>query len=157
MWKIFSSFALLLLLAACSTSLPEEHHKVFPFPEKHVYVELPTGPDANRPYETLGWVRTKVHYPTMEQDPNNLGLCRNYYNKGAAQLLKEAKKVGGEAVVQIRSVVMMMDRTVQEYPTPECSDDGAEGEILLKGIAIKFKKIEKIDPTKPISRPTSAP
>ena len=140
---------LILVLSGCASSLPEEKHKTFTFPEMGAFVELPTGKYEKRPFETLGWVRTKVNYPTMEQDPNNTKLCKNYYNKGVAQLLNEAKKAGGEAVIQIRSVVMLMDHSVQEYATPECYDDGAEGELLLRGVAIKYKKIPPKPPTAP--------
>jgi uncharacterized protein YbjQ (UPF0145 family) len=79
----------------------------------------------------------------MEQDTYSEGLCRNYYNKAAYLLLKEAKKVGADAVIQVRSVVFMLDGKMSEFSTPECSDDGAEGEILLRGIAIKYKPLEE--------------
>ena len=82
----------------------------------------------------------------MEQNPNDTRLCKNYYNKAARALLKEAKKVGADAVIKVRSIVMTMDTKVQEFPTPECSDDGAEAEILLRGIAIRFKRLDEKKP-----------
>jgi hypothetical protein len=118
--------------------LPSEHHDHFEFPESRVYVEEPTGKAAGIPYRVLGWVRSKANYATLEQDVNNQTLCRNYYNKAAKSLLKEAKKANADAVIKVRSVVFMIDGKSEVYPTPECSDDGAEGEILLRGIAIKF-------------------
>lgn len=138
LFRFFSS-AVFLVFAACATSLPKERHDVHRFPEKLVFVEEPTGEFKNKPYEVLGWVRSQAQYPTMEQDPNNGRLCRNYYNKAAAELLKEAKKAKAEAVIKVRSVVLLMDGKVEEHVTPECSDDGAEGEILLRGIAIRWK------------------
>ena len=148
-------------LASCATDLPEERHASYVFPEDSTYVELPTGKNKDRPYEVLGWVRTKAHYPTMEQETGSPLLCRNYYNKAAKNLLKEAQKAKGDAVMQIRSVVVFMDGSVHEYPTPECADDGAEGEILLKGVAIRWKPIPKkpVIPKqdKPSEKPLVAP
>ncbi len=109
------------------------------FPKSLVFVEEPTGEFKGRPYERLGEVRSKALYPTMEQDPNSERLCRNYYNKAAKDLLKEALKEDAEAVIKVRSVVFLMDGTIEEHVTPECSDDGAEGEILLRGIPIRWK------------------
>jgi hypothetical protein len=129
---------LILLAAGCATSLPAERHSPHAFPQADVYVEQPLGPHLNQPVKPLGWVRTRVRFPTLEQDVNNAALCRNYYNKAAGQLLKEARKVGADAVIQVRSVVLLFSGQMQEFPTPECSDDGAEGEILLKGIAVKY-------------------
>lgn len=128
-----------LFASGCATSLPEERHSNYTFPEKLVYIEEPIAENLNRPYEILGWVRTRGHFPTMEQDPNSPSLCKNYYNKAARDLLKEAKKAKGDAVMKVRSVVVLMNGKMEEYVTPECADDGAEGEILLRGIAIKWK------------------
>lgn len=140
--KISCILFITALLQACATSLPAERHETHAFPQKFVYVEEPTGEYLGRKYEVLGWVRTRVHFPTLEQDvQNNNPLCRNYYNKAARDLLKEAKKPGGDAVIKIRSVVMLLNGQMEEHITPECSDDGAEGEILLKGIAIKWKPL----------------
>ena len=143
----FLSIAFFALISGCASDLPEEHHDHYDFPSAGVYIDLPTGKDADRPYEALGWVRGKAHYPTMEQESNNPNLCKNYYNKAAGVLLKEAKKAKADAVIQVRSIVMLMDTSIQEYKTPECSDDGAEGEILLKGIAIRYKPVPEATPT----------
>ena len=132
------------MFTACA-GLPEVKHEHFKFPDKGVYVELPTGELENRPYDILGWVRAKATYPTMdvEQGVGDEGLCHNYYNKAARQLLGEAKKAGADAVIKVRSVVFLLDGKTEEHPTAECSDDGGEGEILLKGVAIKYKKVDK--------------
>ncbi len=132
---------------ACASSLPKERHDVHRFPEKLVFVEEPTGEFKSREYEVLGWVRSRAHYPTMEQDPNSDRLCRNYYNKAASELLTEAKKAKAEAVIRVRSIVLLMDGRVEEHVTPECSDDGAEGEVLLRGVAIRWKPLSSEKPS----------
>lgn len=134
------------MFSGCATpQLPEEHHVHYSFPPVRVYVEEPTGKAEGWPYKVMGWVRAKASFPTMEQAINNPGLCKNYYNKAARDLLKEAGKVKADAVIKVRSVVFMIDGKTEEHDTPECSDDGAEGEILLRGIAIKF--LPKTGPT----------
>jgi hypothetical protein len=142
--KVSASFLIFTaaLFSGCATSLPEERHDTFHFPDELVYVEEPTGEFKGRPYEVLGWVRAKAHFPTLEQDPNSQKICKNYYNKATRDLLKQAKKEAkGDAVIKVRSVVILMNGKTEEHPTPECSDDGAEGEILLRGIAIKWKPL----------------
>jgi hypothetical protein len=143
----FFAFSMPLLIAACSTSLPKERHDLHRFPEKMVFIEEPTGEFKSREYEVLGWVRSRAHYPTMEQDPNSDRLCRNYYNKAASELLTEAKKAKAEAVIRVRSIVLLMDGRVEEHVTPECSDDGAEGEVLLRGVAIRWKPLSSEKPS----------
>lgn len=147
-----SILLLSLLLTACATSLPEERHAKFSFPKQKVYLEVPTGADEKRPYEVLGWVKARATFPTMEQEQNSPAICRNYFNKASQSLLKEAVKAGGEAVIKVRSVVLFMDGKFKEYPTPECSDDGAEGEVLVRGVAIRYKKEIVPTPT-PVKTP----
>ena len=139
--------ALLFFAFLACSSLPEPKHSKFSFPEKAVFVNLPTDENKGRPYAVLGWVRTRAVYPTMDQDENNSGLCHNYYNKAARSLLKDAKKVGADAVVEVRSVVLLLDGKTEEHETPQCSDDGAQGEILLRGIAVKYKPWPTPTPT----------
>ncbi len=136
-----------LFCSACASAALDEKvkHPKFSFPEALVFRELPTGELQDRPYEVMGWVRSKAVWPTLDQEAYSEGLCRNYFNKAAKNLLKEAKKVGADAVIQVRSVVFMLDGKVGEFPDPECSDDGAEGEVLVRGVAIKFKTSEKKD------------
>jgi hypothetical protein len=147
---------MLLLLGGCATSLPEERHSKYSFPMQKAYIEEPTGVNAKRPYEVLGWVKARAAFPTMEQEQNSPALCRNYYNKAVKTLAQEADKAGGEAVIKVRSVVMFLDGKFKEYPNPECSDDGAEGEILVRGIAIKYKK-EEPKSRPPLLAPSTAP
>ena len=146
--RAFGYLTLILLLSSCASGggLPEEKHGTFTYPETSVYSEEPTGKDQGRSYKVLGWVRAKAEYPTLEQTQNDPRLCRNYFNKAARSLLKEAKKAGGDAVIKVRSVVLLMDGKMQEYPTPECADDGEQAEILLRGIAVKFRKPDEVKP-----------
>jgi hypothetical protein len=136
----------ILLVSACATPPDEKvRHPRYSYPEALVFSETPTGEFKDRPYEIMGWVRSKAEWPTLDQNNYSEGLCRNYFNKAVRGLIKEAKKAGADAVMQVRSVVFLLDGKVGEYPTPECSDDGAEGEVLVRGIAIKFKPLEKTE------------
>ncbi len=143
---------LLMLMPACAggPDLSPERHAKFRFPKDSVHMEEPEGRDAGRPYQALGWVKSKASWSTLDQDPNSPRLCRNYFNKAAGSLLEEARKAGADAVIKVRSVVLLLDGTLETHPRPECSDDGAEGEVLLQGIAIKFKPLPKTSPT-PVS------
>ena len=141
---------LFFLISSCA-SLPDEtvRHERFSFPDSQAFIELPTGIHGKRTYKTLGWVRAKAEWSTLDQDVYSEGLCRNYFNKAVRSLLKEAKKVGADAVIQVRSVVFGLDGKIGEFPTPECSDDGNRGEVLVRGIAIKYKPLENSQPSSP--------
>ena len=136
--SVLKPLFVLLVTAGCASTLPAERHAIYHFPSEAVFVEQPTGENTGRPMKALGWVRSKAHFPTLEQRTHDSALCRNYYHKAAGQLLKEARKVGADAVIQVRSIVFLFSGQTQEFPTPECSDDGAEGEILLRGIAVQY-------------------
>jgi hypothetical protein len=153
---LISFFSFSQWISGCATTLPEAHHDAFKYPESGVYLDLPTGEFAGREYEPLGWVKARSHYVTMEEDPNNSLLCKNYYNKAARTLLKDAIKAKADAVIQVRSVVMTMDGKIEEFKTPECSDDGAEGEILLRGIAIRFKPYDPDAAARKARKPETA-
>lgn len=128
----------LIFWLGCAT-LPETQHQTYKFPEQKVFVEKPSGENEARKFKTLGWVRSKAVFSTLNSSRDHApDLCKNYYNKAAQDLWREAKKVKADAVIQVRSVVLLMDGKVEEHKTPECSDDGAEGEVLLKGIAVQF-------------------
>jgi len=140
-----SGIAVLFLIfggaAGCST-LPTPEVKKYAFPRQDVLLGEPA-----RPYEVLGIVRTSAHWPSLLlPGANDEYLCRNYYNKAAVDLLKRAREAGAEAVIQVRSVVFYMTGKRETYTTPECSDDGENGEILLEGVAIRYKKSEETPP-----------
>jgi hypothetical protein len=137
-----------LALASCST-LPKQPKKDsrFAFPKGSAFVG-----DVKRPYIVLGPVRSKVDFSSMgevipssssddasDDSPSAGALCRNYYNKSVRELIKFAKKQGGDAVIDVKSIVFMDDGKSETYKTPECSDDGGEGQILTQGVAVKWK------------------
>lgn len=131
------------VLSGCA-SLPEPEYTKHEFPKKGVYVDLPPEEhQAGRKFEVLGIVKTKVNYGSMNPDKDEHELCRNYYNKAARDLLKRARREAkGDAVIEVRSVVFFMDGLSKEYKTPECSDDGSEGQILLSGKVIRYSRSE---------------
>jgi hypothetical protein len=132
--------ALLPVLSSGCASLPEPEYTKYDFPKKGVYVDVPPEEHTRgRKYEILGIVRTKINYGSMDPDKDEQTLCKNYYNKAAHDLLKRAKREAkGDAVIETRSVVFFMDGLSKEYKTPECSDDGSEGQILLTGKVIRY-------------------
>lgn len=140
------------LLISCS-SIPTPHQRQHVFPKTSVYLEK-----VDRPYTVLGWVRTKVDYPSLDPNFEEDDLCRNYFNKAAHDLLERAKKSGGDAVIDMKSVVFLEDGRKETYSTPECADDGMEGQILAQGIAIKWKNEEDRQSPPPFVRlPASSP
>jgi len=143
--RLISLGVLLALSASACSTLPEADHKKFTFPAKSAFV----GDVKNRPYKAIGQVRTEVNYTTLDQDTEEEVQCRNYYNKAVIDLVKRAKKVGADAVIDIKSVVFLEDGRREEYKTAECSDDGQEGQILLIGIAVKWKSAEEVDAAAP--------
>lgn len=138
----FAASIAVLTGIGCAT-LPEPSYKKYPFPEGSVFVdEKPT-----RRFKVIGPVRVRVNYSSMNPDREELELCRNYYNKGAADLLKRAKRdFRGDAVIEVRSVVYYMDGKSKRYSTPECADDGSEGQILMEGKAIRYLPDPKPSP-----------
>ena len=126
--------ALLAVAATSCATMPEPRFERHEFPED-AYVG-----DVKRPYETLGMVKTRVDFPTLYADRDENMLCSNYYNKAAADLVKRARKIGADAVIDIKSVVFLADGRSETYPTPECVDDGDEGQVLAQGIAIRWKQ-----------------
>jgi len=136
--------AVLGIVSAC-TSLPTPKVSRYAFPKDGVYLGEP-----DRPYEVLGIVRSQATWPTLLlPDSNEEALCRNHYNKAVKDLLKRARAAGGDAVASIKSVVFLATGKREEYTTPECSDDGESGEILLEGVAVRFKRPEPSPSPKP--------
>jgi hypothetical protein len=95
--------------------------------------------NVSRTYEKLGLVRSKVNFLTLDPGREESELCRNYFNKAVKDLVKTAKNKGGDAVIDVKSVVFFEDGHMELYSTPECSDDGMEGQVLTQGIAVKWK------------------
>lgn len=113
---------------------------------KHKKYEMPKNawisgtPEPKRPFQALGTVRTKVNFVTLNFDEEEGNLCDNYFKKAIADLLKRADEQGADGVIRIQSVVFLEDGRQETYSNAECSDDGAEGQILAQGVAIRFKK-----------------
>ena len=128
----------LLGWVGCS-SVPAPKYEQYAFPKKAAFIKK-----SDRPHENLGWVRAKVNYQSLDPGREEGSLCQNYYNKAVKQLVDFAKEKGGDAVVEIKSVVFLEDGRREEYTTPDCSDDGFEGQILLQGLAVKWKPQPKI-------------
>jgi hypothetical protein len=124
-------WSLCLALAGCS-SFPEPKLTHYKFP-KNAFVG-----NVSRPYTVLGPVRSKADYASLDAQHEEKELCRTYYNKAVKDLVKFAKKQGADAVVDVQSVVFLEDGRHETYKTPECSDDGGEGQVLTQGIAVKW-------------------
>lgn len=142
----------LMLATACTTAVKSEftlHH----FPKGKAFVEKP-----NRPFEILGSVKAKADFSTLETDEPRAAersLCRNYYNKAVRDLVRLAKRHGGDAVIQVRSVTFLETGQTETFSTPECADDGGEGQVLVTGIVVKWKK--KNSPENPAVHPLTPP
>lgn len=117
--------------------MPTQRFEIFEFPNQFAFAQASS---VKRPFEPLGWVRSKVNFQSLDVTRDEAILCRNYYNKAVKQLVDTAKQKGADAVVDIKSVVFLEDGRRELYSTPECSDDGFEGQILVQGVAIKWKK-----------------
>ncbi len=119
-------------IVACST-LPSTSKKVYSFPKEAAFIG-----NVKRSYKTLGLVRAKVNYPSLDPAREEAELCQNYFNKAARDLIHMAKEKGGDAVIDLKSVVFLEDGRQETYSTPECSDDGMEGQVLAQAIAVKW-------------------
>ncbi len=120
-------------VVSCST-LPKKKFKRYSFPKNAFIGEPP------RPYEVLGQVRTKIDFSSMDDKRDEATLCRNYFNQAVNDLVKRAKDQGGDAVMDVKSVVFLLDGKTELHPQAECSDDGEEGQVLTQGTAIKWTK-----------------
>mgnify|MGYP007063368841 CR=1 FL=1 len=138
--KNIQMFLMMISLVSCAT-LPEPEHEVHKFP-KNAYIKIP-----DKEFEKLGLVRAKVNFPTLHWDAPLQRLCQNYFNKATKQLISLAKKNGGDAVVDVKSVVFFMDGTSQTYSKAECADDGLEGQNLARGVAVRWKRPENLKKT----------
>lgn len=132
-----SGAGLALALSACST-LPSQSHSTYAFPKDATVVT------PKRLFTRLGMVKAKANYPTLEEDEENAQKnCRNYYNKAVSDLVKLAKKQGADAVIEVRSVVFLIDGKTEMFDRPECIDDGADAQVLVAGVAVKWEKPKK--------------
>jgi hypothetical protein len=135
-------FVLAALVSACS-STPDTKVETFSFPKESAIV----GDAKGRPYETLGTVRSKVDFNTLNPDHEEKELCDNYFNKAVRELVKQARAEGGDAVIDVKSVVFYEDGQSKTFPTAECSDDGQQGQVLALGIAVRWKRLPSVQET----------
>jgi len=132
----FCGVLIVLFLVSCA-SLPEIKHKKFTYPVNEAFIKRP-----KRLYTVLGSVKSRVDFPTLDPNREVDSLCVNYFNSAVHKLVEYAKDKGADAVMDVRSVVFLMNGKMETYPRPECSDDGAEGQVLTQGVAIKWKKAD---------------
>lgn len=116
----------------------EIRHDWVEFPED-AYIGVP-----KRPHRIIGYVQASADFTALDPMNGEQKLCRNYYNKAVAKLLKYARDKKGDAVIQVRSVVLLVDGRVEEHETPECADEGGDAQILVKGTAIRWLTDEEI-------------
>lgn len=114
--------------------MPEAHVRKYEWPKGDAFLEAP-----KRPYERVGLVKTRVDYPTLTDKYDESYLCKNYFNKAALDLVKRARDAGGDAVMEVRSVILQLDGKFQTFSQAECVDEGAEGQVLAQGVAIRWK------------------
>jgi hypothetical protein len=130
----FTAVLSLFYVVGCS-SLPEPKFKSYAFPEGTVFVN----DKPSRKFKVLGPVRVRVNFSSLNAEREESELCRNFYNKGASDLLKRAQRERkADAVIDVRSVVYYMDGKSKKFTAPECADDGSEGQILMEGKAIRY-------------------
>lgn len=141
---------LLLFAVSCAGPVPKLHHAKHKFPDGEAFVGIPEG----REFERIGVVRARADYASF--DPEHVdkaeqgerSMCRNFYNRAVQDLVKFSKQKGGDAVIEVKSAVFLLDGKSQTYDTPECADDGAEGQALVQGVAIKWKpKLPRLEAT----------
>lgn len=132
---------MLFAFPACS-SFP---FSVSPFGPSSPYEKQEFPPEAfmgvpDKAHEVIGQVRARVDFqlgsPGGEDDERR---CRNFFNKAVLQLVEFAKAKKADAVVDVRSVILLLDGKVETHPGPECADDGQEGQVLVQGVAVRWK------------------
>ena len=102
----FIELASILILLSCNgcSTLPESSFKHHTFPQEDAYFG-----NVDRPYITLGTVRSKVDFSSLDDSHEEKDLCRNFFNKSVRELLSTTKAKGGDAVIDIKSVVYLED------------------------------------------------
>lgn len=136
--------------SACTT-MPSTTHEDYDFPKGRAFINK-----VERPYQVIGEVKERVDFPNVDPTAPMRKLCANYFNKAVQGLVKRARRAGADAVVDVRSVVYLMDGTRESYSTPECSDGGDTGQILVRALAVRWKRKPKLG-AKPAARPAPSP
>lgn len=131
--KKWISFGFTLFFLWSCSSLPTVRHEKYFFPKETAFFG-----DVRREYKKLGLVRSKVNYQTLDLNHDEEYLCVNYFNRAVEELVRFARKKGGDAVIDVRSVVFFENGEHELHPSAECSDDGMEGQVLAQGVAIQW-------------------
>lgn len=124
----------LALLGVSCTTLPEpklERHK---FPARNAFVE-----PVKFAYTALGSVRARRDFSTLDPVHDEGDICKNAYNGAVQELVKTAHAKGGDAVINVKSIVFYEGGKSEVYKTAECSDEGDSGQVLVQGVAVKYK------------------
>ena len=134
-------YCLFFAISACST-LPEVKHTQYDFPDS-AFIG-----DVKRAYQKIGVVRSRVDFASLDSKNEESNLCKNYFNKAVRDLLKKARARHADAVIDVKSVVFLVDGRSELYPDPECSDDGEQGQVLTQGLAVKWiaDPVVEVDP-----------
>jgi hypothetical protein len=115
---------------------------------------------GGRPYQKVGTVRAWQEFKTeldeSFDDKEFQRRCRQAFREAAAKVLKIAQEHGGEAVIQVRSVVFLADGRKEYLPSAECADDGDAGEALVEGMAVRWTGPAPVEKT-PAASPTRKP
>jgi hypothetical protein len=137
-----------IFASSCASPLPDTTMHPFTYPKESAIV----GDAKGRPYEKLGIVRSRVDFNSLDPTHEERTLCNNYFNKAVRDLVKQAKDQGGDAVIDVKSIVFYDDGQSKTFPTAECSDDGQQGQVLAQGIVVKWKPMPTTHEADPIMR-----
>jgi hypothetical protein len=120
------------------SGIPNQEIRHYRLPRSGVFEEHEL---KEKPYEALGLMKGKTNFNSLVESMTFEQLCSNYFNKAVTELLSRAKRDrGADALMNLQSVVYYANGAVEYHKKPECSDDGAEGQILIQAQAIRFKK-----------------
>ena len=139
--RLVASLVGLACGSGCVTTMPTPSHDWTKFPKGQAFIGKPPpegNPPVAREYKIVGTVRASVDFPTLDPVHEEQTLCQNYYNKAVRKLIDYAKENGGEAVIEVKSVTLSADGRMELHDTPECADEGGEGQVLVRGMAIKW-------------------
>ena len=60
-------------------------------------------------------MKGRADYPSLDSNHEEQELCNNYFNKAVADMVKLARERGADAVVDVKSVVVLEDGRVETY------------------------------------------
>jgi len=153
-----ASIVTAVVMAACASTAPKSQKASSEPPRL-----LPSGVyfgDPGRPYQVVGTVRTWKEFATSLDDSFNeqemQRRCNQAFFDASTKLLGIARENGGEAVMDVRSVIFLADGRKEYHPRAECSEDGEEGEALVQGTAIKWTAAPRAKAASGAAKPAAA-